>query len=259
MTRFVTLDNITLIGRGLWHGMSPLYDSDLASCNTYLIDGGSELALVDVGYAGTVPNLIANVREAGYDPAGIRKILLTHAHDDHTHGITELLRHIDAHVYGHALTKETLGDGPGIYNWGFRPVEPISAPVHEVIKEGDTLSVGDLDLRVIELPGHTPDSLGYLASLPSGLSCLCGDPVDGDQPVRTAVAGWMSSVWGSRVSHLRASVARLLSMGLHSLFPGHGDPHLNQLAVRDSLEHSLEAIHRLLAVPELDWLIAIDI
>jgi glyoxylase-like metal-dependent hydrolase (beta-lactamase superfamily II) len=253
----ITVDNVSMIGRGLWHGM-PAFSDDYSS-NCYLIDGGSELALVDVGFATAVPQLLQNVRSLGRDPEKIRKVFLSHAHADHTAGIAELLRHVDAVVYGHALTKETLSGGPGIYRSGFLPVDPASAPVHEVIQEGDVVRVGDVELTVLGLPGHTPDGLGYLISLPSGFSCFAGDTVDGDQPVKSAVTGWMNSVWGSRVSHLRASLSRLLNLGLHSFFPGHGDPQLGQVAVRDSLEHSLDQVHRLLSIHDLDWLIAIDV
>jgi metallo-beta-lactamase class B len=253
----ITVDNVSMIGRGLWHGM-PAFSDDYSS-NCYLIDGGSELALVDVGFATAVPQLLQNVRSLGRDPEKIRKVFLSHAHADHTAGIAELLRHVDAVVYGHALTKETLSGGPGIYRSGFLPVDPVSAPVHEVIREGDVVRVGDVELTVLGLPGHTPDGLGYLISLPSGFSCFAGDTVDGDQPVKSAVTGWMNSVWGSRVSHLRASLSRLLNLGLHSFFPGHGDPQLGQVAVRDSLEHSLDQVHRLLSIRDLDWLIAIDV
>jgi len=253
----ITVDKVSMIGRGLWHGMSAI--SDDYSSNCYLINGGSELALVDVGYATAVPQLLENVRSLGLDPGRIRKVLLSHAHADHTAGLAELLRQVDAVVHGHALTKETLSGGPGIYRFGFLPVDPVTAPVHEVIGDGDVIRVGEVELTVLALPGHTPDGLGYLVSLPSGLSCLAGDTVDGDQPVKSAVTGWMNSVWGSRVSHLRASLSRLLNLGLHSFFPGHGDPQLGQVAVRDSLEHSLDQVHRLLSIRDLDWLIAIDV
>jgi glyoxylase-like metal-dependent hydrolase (beta-lactamase superfamily II) len=253
----ITVDNVSMIGRGLWHGM-PAFSDDYSS-NCYLIDGGSELALVDVGFATAVPQLLGNVKSLGLDPEKIRKVLLSHAHADHTAGIAELLRHVGAAVHGHALTKETLSGGPGIYRSGFQPVDPVSAPVHEVIQEGDVVRVGDVELTVLGLPGHTPDGLGYLISLPSGFSCFAGDTVDGDQPVKSAVTGWMNSVWGSRVSHPRASLSRLLNLGLHSFFPGHGDPQLGQVAVRDSLEHSLDQVHRLLSIRDLDWLIAIDV
>jgi len=255
--RVITVDQVSLIGRGMFHGMTAF--SDDYSSNCYLINGGAELALVDVGFPTAVPRLLENVRSLGLDPGKIRKVFLTHAHDDHVAGIAELLRHVDAAVYAHSRTKETLAGGTGIYSFGFRPVEQVLAPVHEVVKEGDAVRVGDVELKVIELPGHTPDGLGYLISLPSGQAGFAGDTVDGDQPVKSGVTGWMNSVWGSRVSHLRSSLSRLLNMGLYTFFPGHGDPQIGQIAVRDSLEHALDQVHQLLAIRDLDWLIAIEV
>ena len=55
-------------------------------CHVYLVDGGGPLALIDAG-VGLEPELIlANVRAAGFDPAAIETIALTHAHADHGGG-----------------------------------------------------------------------------------------------------------------------------------------------------------------------------
>src|SRR5712692_6651960 len=75
-------DRIHLVGSGSFgFDLTDPYD-----CHIYLVDGGSELALIDVGAGMGAAQVIANVRRAGFDPARIRHILCTHAHGDHAGG-----------------------------------------------------------------------------------------------------------------------------------------------------------------------------
>ena len=59
-------------------GISEAYDSTV-----YLLDVGSELALIDAGCGIDPGPTVENIERHGYDPAGITHILLTHCHADH--------------------------------------------------------------------------------------------------------------------------------------------------------------------------------
>src|SRR5690349_21013532 len=110
---FHVTENIYVVGRSGWGGLKPLCRGD--SANVFLIDGGDELALVDCGMGDGIEDILTNVSAIGKAPAKIRKVLLTHAHWDHCGGIAELLKRVDARIYGHRLTRETLAGGNGIY------------------------------------------------------------------------------------------------------------------------------------------------
>lgn len=63
-----------------------------SSINGFLIDTGSRLILVDTGAGdlfgpGAGGKLVANLRAAGYDPARIDDVLVTHIHPDHSGGL----------------------------------------------------------------------------------------------------------------------------------------------------------------------------
>jgi hydroxyacylglutathione hydrolase len=251
------IENISLVGRGRWHDMPAFSGGTSSTC--YLIDGGSELALVDIGLPPAVSDVLRNMRELGYDPARVTKVLLSHAHSDHTGGLADFLKQVNATVYGHLKTKETMGKGPGIYDPAFLPLDHVPAPVHEVLKEGDTVRVGEVTLNVIELPGHTPDGLGYTFQLPAGLACFTGDTLVGDQPCLKGVTGWMDGHWGSKVSHLKNSLERLKRMELVAFFGGHGDAHIKPETVRSSIVNAIALVDGLLAVKDLGWLVAMDI
>src|SRR5258706_11377844 len=67
-------------------------------CHVYVIDGGSELALIDAGLGakGNLDTILDNMREDGLDPKAIRKIILTHYHTDHIGGGCEAQHRLDA-------------------------------------------------------------------------------------------------------------------------------------------------------------------
>lgn len=68
-------------------------------------------------------------------------VIGTHAHGDHTGGIPTIKRETGAKVVMHA-------SAPG------------GADVS--VKDGDTLKVGNLELKIIHTPGHTPDGICIL-------------------------------------------------------------------------------------------------
>ena len=59
-------------------------------CNCYLLDGGSELGLVDTGLGWGVDDILANLTAAGFRPESLTQILITHAHIGHWGGAQEL-------------------------------------------------------------------------------------------------------------------------------------------------------------------------
>ncbi|HVX56539.1 MAG TPA: MBL fold metallo-hydrolase [Candidatus Saccharimonadales bacterium] len=74
-----------------------------SSINGFLIDTGTRLILVDTGAGdlfgpGAGGKLVANLKAAGYDPARIDDVLLTHIHPDHSGGLV----HDGQRVFPHA-------------------------------------------------------------------------------------------------------------------------------------------------------------
>jgi glyoxylase-like metal-dependent hydrolase (beta-lactamase superfamily II) len=66
-------------------------DTVETSVNTYLINTGAKLVLIDTGAAGlfgpTLGNLVANMKASGYQPEQVDEIYITHMHPDHVGGL----------------------------------------------------------------------------------------------------------------------------------------------------------------------------
>jgi hydroxyacylglutathione hydrolase len=77
----------------------------------------------------------------GQQDLNLKMILVTHHHWDHTGGVAELKKKTGCRVIG--------GDKRRIRG------------VDEVVGEGDILSAGDAEVRVIATPGHTSTSVCY--------------------------------------------------------------------------------------------------
>jgi glyoxylase-like metal-dependent hydrolase (beta-lactamase superfamily II) len=82
---------------------------------------------------------------------GLIGILTTHMHPDHWQALQSVVNMTSSLTYAHRL------DAPEI------PVE-----TDLILDHGDTVSVGDCDLKVIHLRGHTPGSVALLYDDPEG-------------------------------------------------------------------------------------------
>ena len=136
-------DDVYLVGGGDY-GFNLTHRLD---CHTYLIDGGSELALVDAGFGPGTDEIIDLIRRDGFDPSRITKILITHYHADHAGGAAQMKRATGARLLAGAEAAPTIraadADQIGL-NWaktfGFYPAdyewEP--AEVEEEFSDGVT-------------------------------------------------------------------------------------------------------------------------
>ncbi|MGH9868284.1 MAG: MBL fold metallo-hydrolase [Candidatus Polarisedimenticolia bacterium] len=95
-----------------------------------------------------VPRVLEAARDAGLQ---VTRLLITHTHPDHIEGLSEARRLTGAAVHVHALeagvARGRLSDPAGV----------------EAVSDDDLLEVGDLRIRAMHTPGHTPGATCYLA------------------------------------------------------------------------------------------------
>lgn len=159
----------------------PTAPADLVNCFA-LCDPDGSVTLVDAGLKWSAGRILAGLAEIGAQPADVRRIVLTHAHSDHTGGLPAVIRATGAEVHSHERESIYLRDGRGPQiDRSSRPGRLIGRlsrrrlPKLTVAEEfrDDTLIPGGL--RVVHTPGHTPGHVSLLHE-PSGV-LITGDAV----------------------------------------------------------------------------------
>jgi glyoxylase-like metal-dependent hydrolase (beta-lactamase superfamily II) len=226
-------------------------------CNVYLIDGGSELALVDVGIGPNFDDVSANIARAGFDTGKLTTVLMTHAHCDHMGGLRGLRALAGVTVHAGAFAEQAtrdlhphLGAGRFVKELGVAKARR-TFRIDAVVGEGDTVQVGDLALDVVELPGHTPCGLGYVLHHGKRKLLFSGDSAIGDQGRVTGCIGWLDVHWGSDLAAYARTLLRLSRRRIDVLLPGHGLPVVGRDEVVRSLRHCRKRLQDFRRFPDL--------
>jgi glyoxylase-like metal-dependent hydrolase (beta-lactamase superfamily II) len=139
---------------------------------SYLIPYQDGIILIESGPGSTQIQLQKNLNNLGYDLQEITHVLLTHIHLDHA-GAAGWLSGYGAHIFVHERGAPHLLDpsrliasATRIYQdqmnilWGdFLPV-----PKGQLtsLTDGDEISIGSYNFRILDTPGHANHHLAYL-------------------------------------------------------------------------------------------------
>jgi hydroxyacylglutathione hydrolase len=199
--------------------------SDPLDCHVYLVDGGSELAIVDAGGGGAPERLVAEIERDGLDPGRVRHLILTHGHDDHAGGVAALHELLpQATVYASADIARAIREGDdaaisldiaverGLYPPG-TTLRPCRVDVE--LREGDTIAVGDVSLGVLDTPGHSDGHVSLLLDDGGARSLFSGDVVFAGGSIL------LQPIHDCRIDAHVDSLRKLRGLELTSLFPGH--------------------------------------
>jgi hydroxyacylglutathione hydrolase len=102
---------------------------------TYLIADGAHGALVDPSFQGE-----AALRAAAERGIAIEYVLLTHGHQDHCCDVASVVKSTGCRVAAHPLLGKDLA-----------------------LQDGAVVQLGAIGIRVVHTPGHTPDSICFVA------------------------------------------------------------------------------------------------
>src|SRR5437899_9620287 len=115
--------------------------------NVYLIDGGSEFLLIDIGYLDTVDEIVELIRKMDFNLSTCKMIIATHADADHVQGITRARDLLKTKVAAHPLSVPPLETGDEILTYATIKAQGIKIPmpeckVDQLLNEGDLIKVG---------------------------------------------------------------------------------------------------------------------
>lgn len=130
--------------------------------------------LIDGALPESVPQVVAHIRSLGFRIEDVKLIVNSHVHFDHGGGIAELQRLSGAKVAASPWSVEVLtksGVGKGDPQFGL--VTPIALVPHaDTLRDGQTISVGDIKLTAHFTPGHTPGGTSWTWKSCEGGRCL---------------------------------------------------------------------------------------
>ncbi len=100
--------------------------------NVYLIDGGSEFLLIDIGYLDTVDEIIDLIRQMDFNLSTCKMVIATHADADHIQGLARARELLKTKVGGPPADRRAAGErrrdpdlrhhqGPGLRTSRCRP------------------------------------------------------------------------------------------------------------------------------------------
>lgn len=159
-------DRISLVASGA-EGFGLTHRSD---CHVYLIDGGTELALIDTG-AGVDESLLARLSRLGVDAGRIGHAFITHAHPDHAGGASRIREASGARIGCSPEVAAILRDGDetgasvdvGKAQGTYAPDYVYRAsPVDVELTDGQRVRVGEVEIEAIATPGHATGHTCYL-------------------------------------------------------------------------------------------------
>lgn len=125
--------------------------------NAYILGDERTKTAVVIDAGGNADKIINAVKGWGYT---LSAILLTHGHFDHAGACAYLQKNAGAKIYiseADAPMCNTSGNLAEYFGLSFERFKP-----DLIIKDGDTLSFGDIVIKVISTPGHTAGSLSFL-------------------------------------------------------------------------------------------------
>ncbi len=226
---------------------------------TYLLDTGKGLLLVDPSFDSWQDDILEEIRQLGHQASQVKWVLLTHCHIDHSQS---------CHTWHERGAKICVGDADAhpvesgnalVATW----VEPKAqahftpSPVDQHVYDGDALQFGDITLHAIWTPGHTPGATCYYL-YKNGKHIL----FSGDIVLHNGCHAWMGNPYADWDQYLRC-LDKLANFALDGnpvrfdiLLPGHGTVDMDgaQRSVDETVKIVRNIVARRQSGEQIDWI-----
>ena len=155
--------------------------------NQYILIDKSELTLIDTGMPNNVSKVINAIKSLGFEPANLKRILITHGDPDHVGAVNSLREISGAKVYASKIEADAMSSGTasreiqpkGLMVLVFKffgmlfPIQII--PVDSILEDGEVLPVLG-GLQVLNSEGHSPGHFSFY--LPEERILFAGDSIN---------------------------------------------------------------------------------
>lgn len=151
------------------------YIGDRRVC-MYLVDTGDGLVMFDAGYGMTTHMIEHSIRSLGFDPSGIKYLLISHGHFDHFGSADVLRERYGMQVCMSAVDGAALEKNPALalMRLGPYPDAAVCRP-DRLLQDGEVLTLGNTSVRCVLSPGHTYGAMSFFFDVSDGkTTCRVG-------------------------------------------------------------------------------------
>ena len=191
---------------------------EVLGCNVYLVYDAEEWILIDIGYEETVEDFVEVIRQLDFPFSRCKTLVATHADVDHIQGLAKLKQIFKTTVTAHPSAVEPLQSGDPLLTLAEIAAQGLKLDMPPVqvdaqVDDGDTISVGQIELEVWHTPGHTSSQLSF----------RMGDVLlSGDNIYRDGCVGAIDAHHGSDIRAFVKSLERIRDSDVQWLAPSHG-------------------------------------
>ena len=209
----------------------------MGSVNCYLVETGAGYFLIDTGSSKNRQELVQQLESLGCKPGLLKLIILTHGDFDHTGNAAFLRTTFGGKLAMHAGDAGMVESGDMFVsrnkpNFIIRLLLPVFSGFGKsehfspdlLLEDGEDLSEYGMEAKILSIPGHSKGSIGILTSM---RELFCGDLLVNTQ------APVLNSLIDDRVA-ANASLQKLGSMSIGTVYPGHGKPFPLHLVVKEA-------------------------
>lgn len=138
-----------------FHVIGPVYSVGSEGLAVYLIKTRAGAIVLDGGVPEIGAQVEANIKALGVPLKDVKILLNSHAHYDHSGALAQLKRDTGATLVASEGDKWALENGKylgseGEHGFDFPPVK-----VDRTVKDGETVTLGEVTLKANLTPGHT--------------------------------------------------------------------------------------------------------
>lgn len=177
------------------------------NCYILACEETKEAAVIDPG--GDASEILAAINRLAVK---VKYIICTHGHADHIEAIKEVKTATGAEVLIHSADAEMLTDAQKNLS-ALMGASIVAVPADQLLAEGDVITVGNLELVIINTSGHTQ----------GGICIMVGDVLFSGDTLFYGSVGRSDFPGGNHTALINGIMEKLMRLPAETkVYPGHG-------------------------------------